>query len=358
MIKSILLSSAAAIALSACAMNEQGGDLQAQLDAANSANSQLQAEVASLKTSGNGSVGSDALVPANAKPGECYARVTQPAQFKTVQEKVLATEASEKVRVIPATYKTVQEKILSEEAYTKLEVIPATYKTVTERILVKPAGKRVTTVPAKYKTVTERVKVRDAYTAWKPGGKVIAVGSNALGGTILQNRRSNTGEVMCLVEIPAEYRTVSKRVQVEAAQTRETEVPAVYKTVKKRVVAKPASTREVTVPAHYHTITKTVEATPASVQRTPVAETYKTVTKTLEAAPARTVWTSVLCDVNTTPDVVSRLQRALKTAGHYRGPIDGVIGSQTTGAIRTYQAAQGIEADILTIDNAKKLGIL
>lgn len=361
MLKTILLSSAAAVALSACAMNEQqaaGGDLQAQLNAANAENSSLRSEVASLKTSGNSSVGSDALVPANAKPGECYARVTQPAQFKTVQEQVLATEASEKVRVIPATFKTVKEQVLASEASTRLEVIPATYKTVTERVLVKPAGKRVSTVPATYKTVTERIKVRDAYTAWKPGGKVIAVGQNALGGTILQNRTSNTGEVMCLVEIPAEYRTVSKRVQVSAAQTRETEVPAVYKTVKRRVVDQPARTREVAIPAKYNTITKTVEATPASVQRTPVPETYKTVTKTLEAAPARTVWTSVLCDVNTTPDVVVRLQRALKSAGHYRGPIDGVIGSQTTSGIRSYQAAQGVEADILTIDNAKKLGIL
>lgn len=359
MLKSILLTSAAAVALSACAMNEQaGGDLKAQLDAANAENSQLRSEVASLKTSGNSSIGSDALVPANAKPGECYARVTQPAQFKTVQEQVLATEASEKVKVIPATFKTVQERVVAQEASTRLEVIPATYKTVEERILVKPAGKRVETVPAKFKTVTERIKVRDAYTAWKPGGQVIAVGSNALGGTILQNRTSSTGEVMCLVEVPAEYRTVSKRVQVAPAQTREIETPAQYRTVTRRVVDQPARTREVTIPAKYKTVTRTVEASPASVQRTPVPETYKTVSKTVEVAPARTVWTSVLCDVNTTPDVVTRLQRALKSAGHYGGPIDGVIGSQTKRGIRTYQAAQGVESDILTIDSAKKLGIL
>ena len=260
--------------------------------------------------------------------------------------------------MIPAKFKTVQERVLVEEAYTKLEVVPATYKTVEERVQVKPASKTIRTVPAKYKTVTERIKVRDAYTEWKPGGRVIAVGSQALGGTILENRTSNTGEVLCLVQIPAEYREVSKRVQVSPATTQEVEVPAQYRTVKKRVVATPATTREVTVPAHYHNITKTVEASPASVQRTPIAETYRTVTKTVETAPARTVWTSVLCDVNTTPDVVTRLQRALKTAGHYRGPIDGVIGSQTSGAIRSYQAAQGVESEILTIDNAKKLGII
>ena len=84
----------------------------------------------------------------------------------------------------------------------------------------------------------------------------------------------------------------------------------------------------------------------------------KTVNKTVTAAPARTVWTSVLCDVNTTPDVVRRLQTALKGAGHYGGPIDGIIGSQTRGGIKSYQAAQGVNSDILTIESATKLGII
>lgn len=355
--KTILLTTAAALALAACAQTT-GGDLQAQLDAANAENADLKAQVASLNTTGTGAVGSEALVPPNARPGECYARITQPAQFKTVEEQVLASEASERVRVTPATYKTVTEKVLVEEAYTKLEVVPATYKFVEERVMVKPAGKRVETVPAKYKTVTERIKVRDAYTTWKPGGNVIAVGSQALGGTILQNRTSSTGEVMCLVEVPAEYREVSKRVEVSAVQTREVEIPAVYKTVKKRVVDTPATTREITVPAHYHNITKSVEATPASVEREAIPAKYKTVKKTVEAAPARTVWTSVLCDVNTTQDVVVRLQRALQSAGHYGGPIDGVIGGQTRRAIASYQSAAGVKSDILTIESAKKLGVI
>ena len=357
--KRIFLTSVAALALGACADNMQGGDLQAQLDQANAKNAELEAALASRGDgSGTAAIGTNSLVPPNAKAGECYARITQPAQFKTVQERVLATEASEKVAVTPATYKTVQERILVREASERLEVVPASYKTVEERILVTPAKKRIVTVPATYKTVSERIKVRDAYTTWKPGGSVIAVGANALGGTILQNRTSSTGEVMCLVEVPAEYKTVTRRVQATAATTREETVPAVYRTVKKRVVATPASTRTIKIPAEYRTVTKTVEATPASVQRTKVPETYRSVTRTVEAAPARTVWTSVLCDVNTTPDVVRRLQTSLKRAGHYGGPIDGIIGSQTRRGIASYQSATGVQSDILTIESAKKLGII
>ena len=355
--KKILLITASALTLGACASN-QGGDLKAQLDAANAKNAELEAQLASAGGEGTAAIGTNSLVPPNAKPGECYARITQPAQFKTVEERVLASEASEKVAVVPATYKTVTEQVLVREESERLEVIPATYKTVEERILVTPAKKRIVTVPAKFSTKTERIKVKDAYTTWKPGGQVIAVGAQALGGTILQNRTSSTGEVMCLVEVPAEYRNVTRRVQVSPATTREETVPAVYRTVSKRVVDKPASTRTVKIPAQFRNVTKTVEATPASVKRTPVPETYKTVSRTVEAAPARTVWTSVLCDVNTTPDVVRRLQTLLKSAGHYGGPIDGIIGSQTRRGIASYQASTGVQSDILTIDSAKKLGII
>ncbi|MGB0852301.1 MAG: peptidoglycan-binding domain-containing protein [Pikeienuella sp.] len=307
---------------------------------------------------GSGAVGTESLVPPNAKPGECYARITQPAKFKTVSEKVIATEASDSVSIVPATYKTVQERVLVSEASERLEVIPATYKTVEERILVTPAKTTLTKVAPKFKTVEERVLVKEAYTTWKRGGNVIAVGQNALGGTILENRTSDTGEVMCLVEVPAEYRVVTKRVKVSDGGTRETTTPAVYRTVKKRVVDQPATTRKITIPAKYATVTKTVEVTPATTRTTTTPATYKTVTKTVNAAPARTVWTSVLCDVNTTPDVVRRLQTALKRAGHYGGPIDGIVGSQTRAGIKSYQGAQGVRSDILTIESAKKLGII
>lgn len=359
--KRILLTCASVIALAACEQTVgAGGDLQAALNAEKATTAELRAQLADAQNAntGSGAIGDSALVPPNAKAGECYARITQPAKFKTVSEKITDREAAQNLEVVPATYKTVTEKVLVREASERLEVVPATYKTVTERILVKPAETHLDRVPAKYKTVTERIKVKDAYTTWKQGGQVVAVGSQALGGTVLENRTTNTGEVMCLVEVPAEYRNVTKAVKVADATTKEHTHEAVYKTVSRRVVATPATTRKITIPAEYSTITKKVEVTPTTVKKIEVPATYKTVTRTVEDAPARTVWTSVLCDINTTPDVVRRLQNALKSKGHYGGPIDGIIGAQTRRGVASYQASNGVDSDILTLDSAKKLGLI
>lgn len=362
--KSVLLSGACALALFACA--PQNNNLEAELQAATAKAADLEAQVAFLtltRREGDGATQTSYAAapgagPNDAKPGECYARVTQPAQFKTVSEKVVQREATTKLVVEPATYKKVKERVVVKEATKRVEVIPATYKTITEKVLVTPAKTKIITIPAKYKTVTERVLVRGAYTAWKPGGSVIAVGANALGGTILQNRTSSTGEVMCLVEVPAEYADVQKKVMVAPASTSEEITPAVYKDVQKRVIATPETTRVIEVPAEYKSVTKTIVDRPTTVKREEVPAVIKNVDREVEVAQARTLWTQVLCEVNTTNEVVIRLQSALKSTGHYFGKIDGIIGPGTRRAIMSYQKAQGVESDILTIESAKALGVI
>jgi len=358
--------------------------------------------IAELSTAGIAAPAPNNFGPPNAQPGECYARVEIPGtRTSTSSKQVLVSPATTKVETIPATYKTVSEQELVTAATTKTEVIPATYKsvtrqvpvdnpveastettpaeyeTVTERVLVKPAETKTITVPAVYETVTERVKVKDSYTEWKPGGKVYAIGAEALGGTILANRVTSSG-VMCLVEIPAEFKTVTKRVLVTPEQTKEDTTEAVYETVTRRVLKKAAETRSVPAETTMKEVVVRVIDQPATVKTVPVPATYKTVTKRVVDTPAitRTVpvpavyrsevvnngpatsgetkWVSVLCDVNATPDVVKSLQRALQTRGLYNGAIDGVIGSQTRGAIRAYQ--KGV-SDTLTMESARALGL-
>lgn len=357
--------------------------------------------VAELSNAGIATPAPNNFGPPNAKPGECYARVEIPGKTGTRTKQVLVSKATSKVETIPATYKTTTEQVLVTPATTKTEVVPATYKsvtrqvpvdnpveaktetkpaeyeTVTEQVLVKPAENKTITVPAVYETVTERVKVKDSYTEWKPGGKVYAIGAEALGGTILANRVTSSG-VMCLVEIPAEFKTVTKRVLVTPEQTKEDTTEAVYETVTRRVLKSPEETRSVPgettmkevvvrvidqpatvktvpVPATYKTVTKRVLDTPAITRTVPVPAVYRSeIVQDGPATPGETKWVSVLCDVNATPDVVKSLQRALQTRGLYRGAIDGVIGSQTRRAIRSYQ--KGI-SDVLTMESARDLGL-
>lgn len=49
------------------------------------------------------------LLPPNAKPGECYARIFVPPTYRPETEQVLKRDASERVEIIPARYENVTE---------------------------------------------------------------------------------------------------------------------------------------------------------------------------------------------------------------------------------------------------------
>ncbi len=286
------------------------------------------------------------MLPPNAKPGECYARVWVPPKYKTITEKVVKKEASSRIEVIPAKYRTVTKRVLVKEAHEKLKVVPATYKWVEERVLVRPAGEKIVTVPAKYETITEKVLVKPAYTTWKKGTGPI------------QRIDEATGEIMCLVEIPATYKTVTRRVLKSPATTKKVPIPAVYKTVRKRVVDKPEHTVKVKVPAKYKTVTVKELVTPAQTKTIEIPAVYTTVTRKEKVSDGHMEWRSILCKTNMTRGKVAEIQRALKAKGFDPGPIDGVIGSQTMAAVNAFQRKNNLPVDkYLNIETVKALGV-
>ena len=296
---------------------------------------------------------SNELFPPNALPGHCYARILTPAQYKITEETVLAKEASERVEIIPAEYETVTERVLVKEASTRLEVVPATYRTVEERVLVKPETSRIEQVPATYRNESEQVLVTPARTEWKRGP------ASSFGSDVIDSRTTDTGEIMCLVEVPAVYKTVTRRVVDTPATTREVTIPAVYKTVTKEVVATPASTREVTIPAEYGTVDTTRVVRPAQEQRIAIPAEYETLTKREKVSEEILAWREVVCDVNLDRATVSELQTALRDAGYYRGPIDGIIGPMTLSSANSYARANGLPtgSNYIAVDVTKKLGL-
>ncbi len=469
-------------------------------------------------------VGGDDLPPA--KPGQCFTKAFYPAKYATTTERVLATEASEKVQVIPAKYgwttqkikvsdgtqktitipaqyKTVYErvlavpatktwrtslrtnapeasatlmnaarsagmpidsarpgtcfyecyapakyqkiteKVLASEASERVVAIPAKYRTVTKRILVSEGTEKLVTSPAQYKTVRERVLVSPARTEWKK--------------TKCQDRGCNQSEVVCLVEIPAVYKTVTKKVVAKPATTRKVKTPPVYKTVQVQELVQPASSKTIPVPATYKTVTKTQKVengqygwtnspsncanaistgyaaadgsgsasvggngsagnagagsrlsasakptgnkvcltatpakynkvakrvvstpartkvvttppvyktvrvkkliSPASERRIAIPATYKTVTKKRMVADGYAKWVQVVCKSNMSRTTIMRVQRALKDAGYYHGPIDGVWGSESKAATRAYQKAKGLPVAGLSVATMNSLGL-
>lgn len=268
------------------------------------------------------------LTPLNAKPGECYARVVLPAQYETVEEKVMIKEPSEEIEIVPAEYgskeeeievipqtkkltpvpatyeevietielkpairtwktslkkkalpvsktilsavkqagvdvdkaqpgdcykeyfvarkfKTESEDILVRKDYNETEVVPAEFETVEQTIIVKPASKEIVEVPAVYSEVSEDVLVEAEKTVWKKGKKPAQKLSGA------------TGEIMCLVKIPAKYKTITKRVLQTPATTKQVDVPAETKVIKVKKLLVDTHIKNIPMPALYETVEKT-----------------------------------------------------------------------------------------------------
>lgn len=356
--KSLLVAGiAAALGMSGCssmssktaaadtgAASDDVKELQAKVSNLESELASERAHAVALQEAGAAATGAE-LLPPNAQPGECYARVFIPPTYKTEEEQVLLSDASERVEVVPARYEWVEEQVLVKEASERLEVIPATYEWVEEQVLVKAAGKRVEVVPPTYETVTEQVLDKPEHTMWKKGTGPIS------------KLDESTGEIMCLVTVPASYKTITKQVLVEKGGTREIEIPAEYKTVKKKIMKTPPTTTKIEIPAEYKTVKVKQMAEPPKTSVVPIPAKYGTVAKRIQTTEGHIEWRPVLCRTNTTPDVVRRIQTALDQAGHNPGPIDGVLGAQTMAAVKAYQQEKGLATGGITMKTLDALGV-
>lgn len=299
--------------------------------------------------------------PFDAQPGECYAQVTQPAVYREVEERVVVEEAGERVVTTPATYKLVTERVLVEPEQTQEVLAQATYKTVVEEVVVAPARERVVEVPARYETRSREVLVEAAYTTWKRGVNPIAYGGSAggvgPGGRLLETAEHSSGEVMCLVQVPAKYETVVERVMVSPPSTRIEVIPAVTKRVTRRVIDQPAGTRVVTRPARYQEVTREVVDRPAETRVVQVPARYGIATRQELAEAERTYWAEVLCETNADRSTIRHIQRALRRKGFPPGPIDGLWGPRSDGAARRFQRAIGGPRGVVTLETLRELGL-
>ncbi|MCP5153417.1 MAG: peptidoglycan-binding protein [Ectothiorhodospiraceae bacterium] len=304
------------------------------------------AEIQSLQSRLQTGATGDPLLPPQAKPGECYARVFIPPAYTEETRQVLRQEGGERIETTPPEYEWVEERVLVKEASQRLEVVPATYDWAEERVMVRQASEELQTVPAKYEWTEEQVLVRAAYTTWKKGRGPIERIDNA------------TGEIMCLVEVPAEYKTVRKQVMVSPPSTRKVAIPAEYTNVRKRVMVEAPKTRTIEIPAEYKTVRVKKLVRPAGERRIKIDPTYQTVTERKLVSEGHLEWRPILCETNTSPDIVRKIQSALLSAGHNPGRIDGVIGPDTMRAVTAYQREKGQPSGQLTIQTLRSLGVL
>lgn len=354
---------------------------------------------------------------------EMVKQIPVPATYKTVTEEVLVKPETIRKEPVPPTYKTVSERVVLRPESTRIKVTPATYKTVTEKVLQREASTRLVSYPAKFETVTETVEISEEHKVWKRGrawiGQAIdvrplrgfevgpdgrALGDKVEKGWATADNNNLDDDVMCLVVVPAQYKTIRRKVLIEPAGVREEPIPAVYKTVthevvdtparseeivvpaaygsiERRVVDTPASTRDVVIPAVYETVKRTVVDkpasyreevipavyetvrrqvidTPATVREIAVPAEYRTLSHRVKVSDGRTERRAILCDTNATPAKIMEIQRALAQAGFNPGPIDGIIRSQTMRAVNRYQQANELPVDgYLNLETVRSLGV-
>lgn len=283
----------------------------------------------------------------DARPGECFALVKVPEQFRSYQKEYELRSASERIETIPPRYETFTEQYVVQEAFERLETIPATFRTVTEQVEVAPPSSRFVSTEPVYENVTEQVLEQPARTVWKRGNGPIQRIDNA------------TGEIMCLVEEPAVYKSVSRRVLKAPAEAREVPVPGQYSTISRRVIDRPAEVRRVVVPEQLATRTLRRLAEPGAVRRVPIpAQTASTTVREL-VSPARLEWRSVLCQTNMTPENIRRVQDALLREGYNPGPADGRLTVATINALNAYQRARNLPEDrYMNMETVQALGVM
>ncbi len=305
--------------------------------------------------------------------------------------------------------KKIPNRVLISEATEKLSSPPAKYRSDTEEILVKAAYKRLIEIPAVFSKKQDRVLVEAAHSIWQKGEGPI------------QKIDNQTGEIMCRVDIPAEYETIDVEVVATGPQLTDVSEEAVYKTVGVQKLESDATEQREPVPAEFKTMhreqvqtpgrytwlasrssddsdatgrvvchqakpaneieyKRTVVKTAGRFEREEVEETFEDVTvseliadaqsvkipvagasekidRRVKVADSRFEWQAVLCETNTNGDIISRLQAALVEEGYNPGSVDGVLGKSTLNALEDYQQKNSLAEGGVTIESIRALGV-
>ena len=297
-------------------------------------------------------------VPPNAEPGECFARVLMPEITETIVETVMEKPESTEIRLIPARFETITERVLVKEETIEFVTIPATYTSVTEQVMIQPEYTETVVVPAEFENYTEDVLVRPAYTTWKPGSGLFGRSDTSGNASGLSGATASvaTGELLCRVEVPAQFETVTRTRLVRPERTELRTIPAQFQTVTRQVVDMPARIEERVVPAEFDTVEIRRQVAPAREETVTIPAEFRDVEKKIVVGGGGMQWREVLCETNATSQKIREVQAALTDSG-YPTRVDGQFGPNTLRAMEAYQRANGLPVGYLTVSTVESLGV-
>ncbi len=324
----------------------------------------------------------------NATVGTCFYEHYRPKKYRTITEKIIASEASERIMVTPAKYRVRSKKIITDSTASRLLPSVAIYKKVKDKVAVEPAHTewRKTTcqnrgcnqsevvclieVPTKYKELTKRVVLQPAVekrVAITPKYKTVQI----------EERISPVHEKR--IAIPARYKTVAKqeksaeekhfwsdassknastRLRSECNKICLTETPAQYRKIAQQVIVTPASSKKSVTPKKYKTVKVKKIYQKASFKKVVIPAEYITVVTQRERTKGYSKWMPMVCESNMTPKIIKKVQKALKLEGFYQGEVDGAWDIESKSSARAYQKSKGLGiTSKLSIETMRALGI-
>ncbi|HEB62776.1 MAG TPA: OmpA family protein [Bacteroidetes bacterium] len=196
------------------------------------------------------------------------------AKFEKAKKQVLVKDSYKVLTIIPAKFETVKEEVLLKDAYKIAKVIPATYKTETFQKMVKPGYTTYEKKPVEYKTVSEEIEISPKSSKWV----------KKRSGDNCTSANPDDCMIWCLVEIPAQYKTIFKKVKGTCEEgwmlkgddcVKTIKVDPVYKTYKKKVIDTPSKVEYTEVPAVYKTRTYQKLVADARVEEKVIPAVYK-----------------------------------------------------------------------------------
>ncbi|MGP9833554.1 peptidoglycan-binding domain-containing protein [Marinobacter sp. NSM] len=281
------------------------------------------------------------------RPGQCwvYAQVQPRPVDDSVTVKVRDSET--RLEVTAAEFRRGFKQVVTKEGTKTFRVQPATYKEIEERVLVKPETTRLVVEPAEYRDVEEEVVLEQARTELEPcrtSGAAAYGASSAVFG-------------FCAKEIPAKTKTVTVTRLVKPETTRTEVIPAEFKTVIRKVVDQPAEVVPVELDDEIESFEIAELIEPAqTIEREVPAETMEVNVRRFEGRP-QIVARQAVCDRDLTRDMVRKLQSRLSQLGYNPGEQDGLPGPRTIDALSQYQIENGLASGAITIETMKRLGL-
>ena len=121
----------------------------------------------------------------------------------------------------------------------------------------------------------------------------------------------------------------------------------------------PPTAQKKVIPAKYETITIREMVKPASYQQIAIPAKTQVIEKRQLVSKEVVQWREILCETNTTPNVVQEIQERLVNAGYGLGGAvpNGNFGPATQKAINKYQKDNGLPTGGLTISTLRALGM-